>query len=555
MNALAYTWRRVVGRDKPLAQVAQAPVARAASSEWAEAPPVEIAPDDPIIAYFQSTPGVVDLDALRLDSPASRALRAAGVRLVVPLVSQGELIGLLHLGPRLSEQEYSGDDRKLLENLAAQAAPAVRVAQLVREQQAEARRRERIEHELHVARLIQQHFLPKQVPQLPGWELVACYRPAQAVGGDFYDFIDLPAGQLGLIIGDVTDKGVPAALVMASTRSMLRGAAQQLVSPSAVLERVNDLMCPEAPPNMFVTCLYAVLEPATGRLRYANAGQNLPYVRTEQGVLELRATGMPLGLLPGRQYEEKVAYLAPGEHVLFHSDGLVEAHNRRREMFGFPRLMGLVGTLPGGAELIDLLLAELDRFTGEGWEQEDDVTLVSLRRLPAAPPAGGELAPAAGEEVPTPTVSTEVRTLTEFSVPSAPGTERLVMERVASAVRELDLPPPRLERLKTAVAEATMNAIEHGNRNRPELPVTIRVLASAADLVVQVIDQGGDRPIPAPQTPDLEAKLAGRQGARGWGLFLIKNMVDELRAGSDGSHHTVQLTLHLKGDADAAGPL
>jgi serine phosphatase RsbU (regulator of sigma subunit)/anti-sigma regulatory factor (Ser/Thr protein kinase) len=547
MNALAHTWLRVLGKAKPVAQVVPAEAARAAAPEWAAAPPVDIAPDDPIIAYFQSAPGVVDLDTLRLDSPASRELRAAGVRLVVPLVSQGELIGLLHLGPRLSEQEYSGDDRKLLENLAAQAAPAVRVAQLVREQEAEARRRERIEHELHVARLIQQHFLPKQVPQLPGWELVACYRPAQAVGGDFYDFIELPAGQLGLVIGDVTDKGVPAALVMAATRSMLRGAAQQLVSPSAVLERVNDLMCPEAPPNMFVTCLYAVLEPATGRLRYANAGQNLPYVRTDRGVLELRATGMPLGLLPARQYEEKETYLAPGEQVLFHSDGLVEAHNRQREMFGFPRLMGLVGTLAGGAELIDHLLAELDRFTGEGWEQEDDVTLVSLRRLPAAPPAGREFA--------RPGASTEVRMLAEFSVPSAPGTERLVMERVAAAVRELDLPPSRLEHVKTAVAEATMNAIEHGNRNRPELTVTIRVLASAADLTVQVIDQGGDRPIPAPETPDLEAKLAGRQRARGWGLFLIKNMVDELDTASDGSHHTVRLTFHLKGDADATRPL
>jgi serine phosphatase RsbU (regulator of sigma subunit)/anti-sigma regulatory factor (Ser/Thr protein kinase) len=547
MNAVAHTWRWVLGKAKPVAQAVPSAVVRAAPPEWAEAPPVDIAPDDPIMAYFQSAPGIVDLGALRLDSPASRALRAAGVRLVVPLVSQGELIGLLHLGPRLSDQEYSADDRKLLENLAAQAAPAVRVAQLVREQQAEARRRERIEHELHVARLIQQHFLPKQVPALPGWELVACYRPAQAVGGDFYDFIELPEGQLGLVIGDVTDKGVPAALVMAATRSMLRGAAQQLVSPSAVLERVNDLMCPETPPNMFVTCLYAVLNPETGRLRYANAGQNLPYVRTEHGVLELRATGMPLGLLPARQYDEKEAYLAPGEQVLFHSDGLVEAHNRQREMFGFPRLMGLVGTHPGGAELIQLLLADLERFTGEGWEQEDDVTLVSLRRLPAAPPT--RRAPEA------PAASTAARTLVEFSVPSAPGTERLVTERVAAVVRDLDLPPPRLERLKTAVAEATMNAIEHGNRSRPELPVTIRVLASAADLTVQVIDQGGDRPIPAPETPDLEAKVAGRQRARGWGLFLIKNMVDELDTSSDGSHHIVRLTLHLEGDPDAAQPL
>src|SRR5438128_1541112 len=141
--------------------------------ERTEVPPLDIAPNDPLLGYLQSSPGPVDVEKLQLDSPALEQMRSMGLRLVVPLVAQGELIGLLNLGPRLSEQEYSTDDRKLLENLAAQAAPAVRVAQLVREQEAEARRRERVEHELHVARLIQQHFLPKQVPALPGWELVA----------------------------------------------------------------------------------------------------------------------------------------------------------------------------------------------------------------------------------------------------------------------------------------------------------------------------------------------------------------------------------------------
>jgi serine phosphatase RsbU (regulator of sigma subunit) len=143
---------------------------------------------------------------------------------VVPLVTQGELIGLLNLGERLSEQEYSADDRKLLESLAGQAAPALRVAQLVREQEAEVRRRERYEQEMRVAQLIQQNFLPKELPAKAGWDVNAFYRPAREVGGDFYDFIDLPDGRLGVVVGDVTDKGVPAALVMASTRSVLRSA-------------------------------------------------------------------------------------------------------------------------------------------------------------------------------------------------------------------------------------------------------------------------------------------------------------------------------------------
>ena len=182
------------------------------------------------------------------------------MKLAVPLVSQGELIGVLNLGPRLSEQDYSSDDRKLLDNLAAQAAPALRVAQLVREQEAEAATRQRFEQELEVARLIQQNFLPKELPDLPGWQIAACYRPAREVGGDFYDVIPLPDGRVGFVVGDVTDKGVPAALVMSATRSVLRASAQRLIEPGEVLERVNEHLCPDMPEKMFVTCLYGVLD-------------------------------------------------------------------------------------------------------------------------------------------------------------------------------------------------------------------------------------------------------------------------------------------------------
>ncbi len=238
---------------------------------------LDIAPNDPLVLYFQNQPNPVELHKLDLDSPALRALKAAGVRLAVPLVSHGELIGLLNLGPRLSEQDYSADDRGLLNNLATQAAPAVQVAQLVRQQQLELQARERLEQELRVARLIQQTLLPRELPALAGWQVAAYYQPARAVGGDFYDFINLPDGRLGIVIGDVTDKGVPAALVMATTRAILRAAAQRLSSPGEVLERANELLCPDIPPKMFVTCLYAILDPTTGRLNYANAGHDLPY--------------------------------------------------------------------------------------------------------------------------------------------------------------------------------------------------------------------------------------------------------------------------------------
>jgi serine phosphatase RsbU (regulator of sigma subunit) len=376
-------WQNLFRRHGRKAPGPETP-AVAEPSRQIEAPDLEIAPNDPILAYLTNVSGVVEVEKLDLDSPALQAMKAADVKLVVPLVSQGELIGLLNLGPRLSQQEYSADDRKLLSDLSTQTAPSVRVAELVRQQQREAQERERIEQELKVARVIQQTLLPKTLPKLPGYDVAAYYQPAREVGGDFYDFLELEDGRLGLVVGDVTDKGIPAALVMATTRAMLRTAAQRLFSPGDVLRRANETLVTDIPPNMFITCLYAILEPESGRLHYANAGQDLPYRRRagrSQGAEELKARGMPLGLMSGMEYEEKEILLEKGESILFYSDGLVEAHDPHHEMFGSPRLQGLVGAhRSGGSSLIGFLLSELTRFTGEDWEQEDDITLVTLER-------------------------------------------------------------------------------------------------------------------------------------------------------------------------------
>jgi serine phosphatase RsbU (regulator of sigma subunit)/anti-sigma regulatory factor (Ser/Thr protein kinase) len=458
------------------------------------------------------------------------------VKLAVPLVSQGELIGVLNLGPRLSEQEYSSDDRKLLDNLAAQAAPALRVGQLVRQQQAEAATRQRFEQELEVAKLIQQNFLPKQLPELPGWQVAAYYRPAREVGGDFYDVIPLPEGRVGFVVGDVTDKGVPAALVMAATRSVLRASAQRLVEPGEVLERVNEHLCPDMPAKMFVTCLYGVLDPATGHFRFANAGHDLPYVKTAGGSEELRARGMPLGLMTGMRYEEKETILEPGDSLLLHSDGVVEAHDPDGEMFGFPRLKQAVADYPGGGELIDRVLSDLHAHTGPHAEQEDDITMVTLQRSAGAAHVGNGALP-------------EVL-LTEFEVESAEGNERLAIARVTEAVAPLNVPSARLERLKTAVGEATMNAMEHGSGYRADRPVRVRVLTADGTLRVQIVDMGGAPPEREREIPDLEAKLEGLQRPRGWGLFLIESMVDEMRETSADGLHTLELALRLEGEAD-----
>ncbi len=361
-------------------QPERSPAADASPLTTAPGPRVEIEQGDPLLVFMQGASGAVDISRLDLDSPALRELRAAGVVMVVPLVASGELIGLLNLGPRLSDTGYSTDDRHLLEALAGYAAPALRVGQLARDQATEARRRERLDQELLVAQVIQQQFLPKSLPELPGWHVAAFYRPARTVGGDFYDFLQLPDGRVMLVVGDVTDKGIPAALVMASTHALLRAAAPALGSPGAVLGRVNDLLGDDIPSHMFVTCFAMALDPRTGHVQFANAGHDVPYVSTGEGVVELRATGMPLGLMPAMTYEERERVLGPGDCLLLHSDGLAEAHNDAREMFGFPRVAKLMDRGVSGEALIDLCLSELGRFTGPNHEQEDDITLVTLER-------------------------------------------------------------------------------------------------------------------------------------------------------------------------------
>jgi serine phosphatase RsbU (regulator of sigma subunit) len=246
----------------------------------------------------------------------------------------------------------------------------------------EIRERELLEQELEVARSIQQASLPEDVPTLEGWQISPFYQPAREVGGDFYDFFELEDGRVGIVVGDATGKGVPAALVVSATSSMLRAVARVLgpSSPGEVLAQVNETLLARIPANMFVTCFYAILEPQSGRLLYANAGHDLPYLHRDGEAEELRARGMPLGLMPGMGYEEKEVTLDPAEGILFYSDGLVEAHDPKGEMFGFPRLRARVAEHGEERSLGDFLFEELYSFVGEGWEQEDDITLLTLKR-------------------------------------------------------------------------------------------------------------------------------------------------------------------------------
>jgi serine phosphatase RsbU (regulator of sigma subunit)/anti-sigma regulatory factor (Ser/Thr protein kinase) len=498
--------------------------------------PIEIPRGDVLETVLLSAGGPVELSTIDVESETIERLREVGIELVIPLIGQGELLGALYLGHRLSDQPYSTDDRRLLGNLASQVAPAMKVAQLVREQQTEAKERERIEQELKVAALIQQTLLPKELPSINGWNVDAFYRPARAVGGDFYDFIELDDHRLGVVIGDVTDKGVPAALVMATSRSMLRAAALQYNSPSEVLAAVNENLVPEIPPAMFVTCLYAIIDTESGEVVFANAGHNLPYVRTSEGVLELRATGMPLGLMPGMAYDERTHMLGAGDVMVLTSDGITEAHSPEGEMYGFSRLMGRVAKKTRDEDICNSLVGDLESWTGPGAEQEDDVTLVVIRRTTSASASADAFH--TGEEA-----------LIEFTVASVEGNERVAIDKVSEAVGPLGFEGSRLEKLKTAVGETVMNAIEHGNDNNPELDVSIKVAVTPQRVTVRIVDNGGDKEIPDAATPDLEAKIAGEQTPRGWGLFLVEKMVDEVSTARENGHHIVELVMNREGEA------
>jgi serine phosphatase RsbU (regulator of sigma subunit) len=299
---------------------------------------------------------------------------------------RGELMGVAPTGREMSFMPvfiHRIEGGKIAEEWTA----SMGLSELLRTQRLEQEisERARIEQELRVARHIQQASLPKEVPELEGWQITPFYQPAREVGGDFYDFHPLSEGRLGLIVGDATGKGVPAALVMSTTCGMLRLAARNYSSPGEMLERVNEALFPYTPSNMFVTCFYAILNPKSGHLIYANAGHDLPYLRLRNGeAKELRARGMPLGLMPGMGYEEKEIALRAGEAALFYSDGLVEAHDPKGEMFGFPKLRGLVAEHGEEQSLENFLVEELYSFVGKGWEQEDDITLLTLRRSAAS---------------------------------------------------------------------------------------------------------------------------------------------------------------------------
>ena len=241
---------------------------------------------------------------------------------------------------------------------------------------------ERLETEVQLARQIQRTFIPERLPSRGGWELSAVWETARQVGGDFYDVLELPNGRLGLLVADVADKGMPAALFMALTRTVFRAAVFESNSPAAVLRRMNALLYPDSGQGMFVTAVYGVLDPNTGVLTYANAGHSPPlWIRADGGTDMLKRTMIALGILDSPTSAEAEIAIQPGNSVLMYTDGLTEAFSPGGELYGEGHLLDCVQAEPVGSAdgLIARIQADLQAFVaGEGLA--DDLTMLAVRR-------------------------------------------------------------------------------------------------------------------------------------------------------------------------------
>jgi hypothetical protein len=257
--------------------------------------------------------------------------------------------------------------------------PTFGVALLLRGQRAEATALDQAEQEARIMRQIRQRIIPRQLPMLPGWDTAVYYQPTSVVGGNFYDCRLLPNGDLMLFIGDVTERGVPAAHVLATARAALRSSACQVLMPAEAMEHANKLLAPELDPDSAVACLYASLHPPTGSFRYANAGFSSPLLIRAGVVIELEGRDNPLGLSLDVDFHEHEVILQPGDCVAFYSVSLVEVRNSQGATFGLERLkVVLASSQPLAAAVTANLREELLAFNGENWQHDDDVTLFVL---------------------------------------------------------------------------------------------------------------------------------------------------------------------------------
>jgi sigma-B regulation protein RsbU (phosphoserine phosphatase) len=315
------------------------------------------------------------------DDRERRALDALGTELLLPLPGRERLLGFISLGSKRSEEPYTPSDLRLLQSVSTQAGLALEISNLVHSLASEAARRERIDREIEIAREVQERLFPQQLPTLPGHTIHGACRPAQGVGGDYYDVLSLDDGSLGLAIGDVSGKGISAALLMASLRASLRGMTMDGPADLAVLiSRVNRLVYESSATNRYATFFFGIYQPANRLLRYVNAGHNPPYVVRKNEVHALDGGGPVIGLLPDAIYEECRLLLKPGDLLLAYTDGISEALNLQDQEWGEERMLAAARAhLPENAStILRHIVNEADRFASTA-PQHDDMTLLLMK--------------------------------------------------------------------------------------------------------------------------------------------------------------------------------
>ncbi|GAB4485238.1 MAG: hypothetical protein OHK0031_09330 [Anaerolineales bacterium] len=293
-----------------------------------------------------------------------------------PLMVKGEAFGVMLAEESLGGRRFRRRRLEILTGVAQQVALAIQNDLFQQETVA----RERLETEVQLARQIQQAFIPETLPQLPGWELAAAWRTARQVGGDFYDVFLLPNQRLGLFIADVADKGVPAALFMALTRTLIRAAVLETDSPAEALRRVNNLLYPDCQQGMFVTAVYGVIDRRAGTFTYANAGHNPPLYFSASGeIARLTRTGMALGVVESLEIDERSLPLAPGESLFLYTDGVTEAFAPDGQMFGEERLCAALQNVPNVEAMLTAVNEALSAFCGD-LQPADDITMIGVMR-------------------------------------------------------------------------------------------------------------------------------------------------------------------------------
>ena len=304
--------------------------------------------------------------------------------LCVPLKLKESIIGVIYVDNRLQAGIFTIADLRLLNAIASSAAVAIENARLYQV----AVEKGRLEQELSMARRVQVSLLPRKMPQIAGWEFITRWKPARQVGGDYYDFIETDDWQLGLVIADVTGKGMPAALFMAFTRSIIRGNLDQAPSPAAGIARANRLICQESDNGLFVSLFYGLLNPSTGELTYVNAGHNPPILVSPSGsdqsglMTLLDSTGILLGIDEDAAFTQSVIQLRSGDFIALYTDGVTEAIDAEEDQFGMERLQGVLleNQDRPASEIAEALEMAIDQFSLD-LTSHDDITLVIAKRL------------------------------------------------------------------------------------------------------------------------------------------------------------------------------